>query len=59
MPRYGLEVCRQKGLNEVILGCHADNAASIKTIENNGGILVCESDNYKQGSISKYYKITL
>ena len=59
MVRYALSVCREQGMNQVVLGCFKDNLASAATIRKNGGILVSENDNYKAGRISQYYLIKL
>ena len=59
MLGYALSMCRQIGLNQVILGCYKDNIASAATIRKNGGILVAENDNYRAGRISQYYRIKL
>lgn len=59
MLRHGLEVCREKGLDRVILGCFKANLASAATIMNNGGVLVAENDNYQKGRTSQYFEITL
>ena len=59
MLQYALSVCKEKGMDEVILGCYKDNIASAKTIQKNGGILTEENDNYKEGKISQYYLINL
>jgi len=59
MLRHALEVCRMKGLSEVILGCYKDNTASVRTILKCGGVLTAENDNYSEGRISQYYKICL
>ena len=39
MLRLALEYAKTIGLSRVMLGCHADNIASAKTITNCGGIL--------------------
>ena len=59
MLKYGLSVCKQKGMKKAILGCYKNNVASANVIKNNGGILFSENDNYKKGHISQYYKIEL
>lgn len=59
MLRHALAVCRENGLDKVILGCYRDNLASAKTIEKNGGVLTEENDNYEKGRISRYYRIDL
>lgn len=59
MLEYGLSVCKQKGMKEVLIGCYKDNIASATVIKNNNGILMFENDNYKKGKISQYYSIKL
>jgi predicted acetyltransferase len=59
MLKYALGVCREKGMTKVILGCFKDNIASVKTIIKNGGVLICENDNFIKGRISQYYIIEL
>ena len=57
--RYGLSVCKKKGMTKVLLGCFKDNVASAATIRKNGGILIAENENYKEGRLSQYYLIKL
>ena len=59
MLRYALSVCKEKGMDNVLLGCYKDNLASAATIKKNGGVLVDENDNYNEGRISQYYSIKL
>ena len=59
MLRYALSVCKEKGMDKVLLGCYKDNLASAATIKKNGGVLVDENDNYNEGRISQYYSINL
>ena len=59
MLKYALSVCREKGLKKVILGCFKDNLASAAVIRKNGGILLAENENYKEGRISQYFEIKL
>ena len=59
MLRYALSVCRQKGMDRVILGCYKDNLASAATIKKNKGTLLFEVDNYNEGRISEYYSVVL
>ena len=54
-----LSVCKEKGMDKVLLGCYKDNLASAKTIQKNGGVLTDENDNYNEGKISQYYSINL
>ena len=39
MLSYALDVCKEKGMSEAILGCYEKNLGSNKTIQNNGGEL--------------------
>lgn len=59
MLGYALSVCKEKGMEQVILGCYKDNLASAATIKKNGGTLVTENENYKEGRISQYYMIKI
>ena len=59
MLRHALEVCREKGKTEVILGCYRDNLASASVIRRNGGVLVAEEDRFTRGRVSQYYVIRL
>lgn len=59
MLRDALSVCKEKGMDKVLLGCYKDNLASAKTIQKNGGVLTDENDNYNEGKISQYYSIKL
>ena len=59
MLRHALSVCREKGMDRVILGCYQDNLASAATIKKNGGILIGENDALEAGRISQYYAIKL
>ena len=59
MLRYALSVCKQKGMDRVILGCYKDNLASSATIKKNKGTPVFEADNHNEGRISQYYTVNL
>ena len=59
MLHYALSVCKEKGRKKVLLGCYKDNVASAATIKRNGGVLVCENENYSEGKVSQYYSIEL
>ena len=51
-----LDICREKGINSVRLGCYSENIGSKKTILNNGGKLI----KHDSGLISSdYYEIVL
>lgn len=49
--------CKEKGLEEVIIGCYEDNIASSKTIIKNNGILYKKSK--MRNKTANYYKIKL
>ncbi len=59
MLRDALSVCKEKGMDKVLVGCYKDNLASATAIKKNGGVLADENDNYKKGKISQYYLIKL
>jgi len=59
MLRHALDICKEKGMEQVELGCFRDNAASIRTIKNNGGQLLRECEGFKEEKISQYYSIKL
>ena len=57
MLKEALIKCKQKGLKEVILGCHEDNLGSYKTIINNNGVIYRKSK--LEGKNAVYFKINL
>lgn len=66
MLHYALSVCKEKKMDEVILGCYSNNYGSNKTIINNGGSLYRDdiekkklSDNWSIELKRNYYKIKL
>lgn len=59
MLGHALDVCRKKGMEQVVLGCYSDNIASQRTILKNGGTLIYESDSYTKDIMSRYYVIRL
>lgn len=59
MLAYALDVCREQGLQTVILGCYKANTPSAAVIKKCGGKLVAENDNYTAGTMSQYYEIAL
>lgn len=59
MLRYALQVCAEKGLQSVILGCYRENTASASVIRKCGGVLFAENDNYRKGKTSQYYTVDL
>ncbi len=54
--RLALELCREKGMKFVRIGCYTDNTGSRKTILNNGGKLI---DHKKMLIAKDYYQIDL
>ena len=54
--RLGLELCREKGMKFVRIGCYTNNIGSRKTILNNGGKLIAHKDVLIP---EDYYEITL
>lgn len=59
MLRHALDVCREMGMRDAIVGCYSDNAASAATIRACGGRLYAERDSYTPGRPSQYYRIEL
>jgi len=66
MLKFALNICREKKMKEVILGCYENNYGSNKTIINNGGVLY--RNDYEEEKLSaewaiklkcNYYKIKL
>ena len=46
MLKLGLEKCREFGIDKVLVTCHENNLASMKTIEKNGGVLENSIDHH-------------
>lgn len=59
MLRQALPVARSLGLREVLLTCDDTNAASIRVIERNGGVLRETRALDEKGPQKRYYWITL
>ena len=57
MLKYGLEECKKKGLNKVIVACYKQNIGSAKTIIKNNGKLIKEND--VSVNISEFWNINL
>ncbi|MBQ6559832.1 MAG: GNAT family N-acetyltransferase [Erysipelotrichaceae bacterium] len=59
MLGYALSVCKEKGMDKVIVGCVIDNLTSAEVIRKNGGIFISENENKKMGKTCRYYRIDL
>lgn len=59
MLNIAKKICKEKGLNEIIVGCFQKNIASAKVIKKCGGKLFDVNDHYEKGTLSEYYIITL
>ena len=57
MLKYALEICKEKQMSEVLLGCYENNYASNRTILKNGGLL--DRTSYEDLKISDNWNITL
>ncbi|MBQ3408584.1 MAG: GNAT family N-acetyltransferase [Clostridia bacterium] len=57
MLKYALQVCKEKNMKEVILGCYEKNYGSNKTIIKNGGIL--HRTSYDEKKLSDKWTIRL
>jgi len=58
MLKEVLEICKDMGMNKVLITCNKENIASAKTIIKNGGALENEVEDEK-GNIRQRYWITL
>jgi len=56
--RLALEICRDKGINPVLVTCNKDNIASARVIRKNGGVLEDERLS-EEGRVFQRYWITL
>ncbi len=59
MIRQGLEVCRNLGIDRVLMVCRADNEGSRKSIMNNGGVKENEVWEEDEQSMMERYWIQL
>ena len=57
MLKFALDICREKNMKNVILGCYENNYGSNKTIMKNGGFLY--RNDYEEEKLSKDWKINL
>lgn len=53
------EICKEMGMEEILVSCHKENIASAKTIIRNGGILENEVVDHRNGEVLQRYWITL
>ena len=56
--RLGLEICREMGINPVLITCNKENISSAKVIRKNGGVLEDERVS-KEGLVFQRYWIEL
>lgn len=66
MLKYALDVCKEKNMIDVILGCYENNYGSNKTIQKNNGVLYRNdyeekilNDNWEIKLKCNYYRIKL
>ena len=52
-------ICKEMGLEKILISCHKENAASAKTIIKNGSVLENEVMDHRNGAILQRYWITL
>jgi len=53
------DICREMGLERILISCHKENNASARTIQKNGGILENEVTDHRNGEILQRYWIEL
>ena len=66
MLKYSINICKEKNMEYVILGCYENNYGSNRTIKKNGGVFYKKrvekltlSDNWEIELNSNYYKVDL
>lgn len=52
-------ICKEMGMEKILISCHKENTASAKTILRNGGILENEVTDHRNGEVLQRYWITL
>lgn len=57
--RLTLPLCKEKGLDRVLITCNRDNEGSRRTILKNGGVFEAEELDPSDGNITQRYWITL
>jgi predicted acetyltransferase len=57
MLRLALDICREKGIDKVLITCKKSNTGSAKTMIKNGGIL--ENEVFENGELIQRYWILL
>lgn len=53
------DICRDMGMERILVSCHRENTASARTIQKNGGILENEVVDHRNGEILQRYWIEL
>lgn len=52
-------ICKEMGMEKILISCHKENTASAKTILRNGGIMENEVVDRRNGEVLQRYWITL
>lgn len=53
------EICKEMGMEKILISCHKENTASARTIIKNGGILENEVVDHRNGEVLQRYWISL
>jgi len=53
------DICREMGMQRILVSCHKENNASARTIQKNGGILENEVTDHRNGEVLQRYWIEL
>ena len=53
------DICRNMGMEKILVSCHKENTASARTIQKNGGVLENEVVDHRNGEVLQRYWIKL
>lgn len=53
------QICKEMGMEKILVSCHKENAASAQTILRNGGVLENEVVDHRNSEVLQRYWITL
>ncbi len=53
------DICRNMGMEKILVSCHKENTASAQTIQKNGGVLENEVVDHRNGEVLQRYWIKL